>query len=579
MTDQELLNELVAESLLSNDSSARLLRDAELTKSSIETLIYDRHVVDDVLVAKAKAKLLGVPYRKVEAESIPAELLKLIPQETSENYKLIPIEKKANMLVVGMLNPLDDRAQDALRFIAKRERMSLGVFLVSLSDLREVWRRYKPYRTEIEELVASVPGAKNSGKAVVALDEGARTSEDAPVIKIVSKTLQNAVEAFASDIHIEPGRENVRIRFRIDGVLKEIAVLPSVLAQPVTSRIKVLANMRLDENRVPQDSRFRTLISNREIDFRVATFPVPNGEKIVLRVLDPLTGLKGLENIGFESFNFSKIQRAVAAPYGMILISGPTGSGKTTTLYAVMQKVDTNTENVVTLEDPVEYTMDGINQSQVRPEIGYSFASGLRQILRQDPDVIMVGEIRDGETAGLAVNAALTGHIVLSTIHTNNAIGIIPRMVDLGVPKFLLPSALHTLIGQRLLQRLCPECRVTTTPSQEVQDIIVGTIKSLPADVKTEIPNLPTKGPYTTWKVEPQPTCKVCKGKGVVGRIAIAEVLQMTHELGEIVSQGFSEEKVLKEAERQGMIPMRSDGIIKALRGDVLIEEVLRETE
>lgn len=578
MTDQELLNQLVKETLLSEEEASRLLEESKMTKSSVETLLFDRHAALDPSIAKAKAKLLGVPYKKIDAEKISADVLKIVPFETSQNYKLAPLEKKENMLVVGMVNPLDERAQEALKFIAKRERVSLGVYLIGLGDLREIWKKYKPYASELDELVTSVSKSMKSESSVVSLDEGARTSEDAPVIKIVSKTLAQAVEALASDIHIEPSRTRLRIRFRLDGELKEVASLPPVLAQPIVSRVKVLASMRLDENRVPQDGRFRTIIASREIDFRVATFPVPNGEKVVLRVLDPLTGLKGLENIGFEDYNFEKIQRAVDAPYGMVLVSGPTGSGKSTTLYGVMQKVDSKTLNVVTLEDPVEYTMEGINQSQVHPEIGYSFASGLRQILRQDPDVIMVGEIRDSETASLAVNAALTGHVVLSTIHTNNALGVIPRLIDLGVAKFLIPSAVHTMLAQRLLGKVCPNCRKEFPATPEIQEIIATEIKNLPPAVRNEIEGK-YKKPYTVFRAEPQESCKICKGKGIAGRIAIAEVLQMTRELGLVVGEGFSEDKLVKEAARQGMIPMRADGIIKALRGDVLVEEVLRETE
>lgn len=579
MTDQELLKQLVLETLLSEEEASRLLEESKMTKFSVEMILFDRHTIPDVSVAKAKAKLLGVPYKKIESESISPEVLKLVPFETSQNYKLAPLEKKENMLVVGMVNPLDERAQEALKFIAKRERVSLGVYLISMGDLKEIWKKYKPYASELDELVTSVSKSmKGEVSSVVSLDEGARSSEDGPVIKIVAKTLAQAVEALASDIHIEPSRTRLRIRFRLDGELKEVASLPPVLAQPIVSRVKVLASMRLDENRVPQDGRFRTIIASREIDFRVATFPVPNGEKVVLRVLDPLTGLKGLENIGFENYNFEKIQRAVNAPYGMVLVSGPTGSGKSTTLYGIMQKVDSKTLNVVTLEDPVEYTMEGINQSQVHPEIGYSFASGLRQILRQDPDVIMVGEIRDAETASLAVNAALTGHVVLSTIHTNNALGVIPRLIDLGVPKFLIPSALHTMLAQRLLGKLCPNCRKEFSAPSEVQEIISEEIKKLPMAIRNEIEGK-YKKPYNVFRMEPQESCKICKGKGIAGRIAIAEVLQMTRELGIVVSEGFSEDRLQKEAERQGMIFMRADGIIKALRGDVLVEEVLRETE
>jgi len=412
----------------------------------------------------------------------------------------------------------------------------------------------------------------------VMLEEGARSSEDAPIIKIVAATLRHAIESGASDIHIEPQRKYLRIRFRLDGELKEVATLPPVLSQPVISRIKVLSNLKLDETRIPQDGRFRTMIGGREIDFRVATFPTPAGEKVALRVLDSVTGLKGLKEIGLNDYNLAILERAINAPFGMILISGPTGSGKSTTLYAIMQTVNSEGINVVTLEDPVEYFMNGINQSQVKPEIGYTFASGLRQILRQDPDVIMVGEIRDAETAALAVNAALTGHRMLSTIHTNNSVGVIPRLIDLGVPQFLLPSALNVMLAQRLVGRLCSECKKQVELSDELKKEVQNEVDKLPEKLKAEVKQKYGAKPGQAWKIEPNPECKICKGKGIAGRVALFEIFEMTKQLGAIVAGGFSEVKLWEEATRQGMLTLRQDGILKALEGLVGLEDILRET-
>ena len=318
------------------------------------------------------------------------------------------------------------------------------------------------------------------------------------------------------------------------------------------------------------------MLFGRDIDYRVSTFPTPNGEKVAIRVLDPTTGLKGLKEIGLSDYNFRILNEAVEAPYGMVLITGPTGSGKSTTLYAIMQKINLPDENIVSLEDPVEYFMEGINQSQVRPEIGYDFASGLREILRQDPDVIMVGEIRDAETAGLAVNAALTGHMMLSTLHTNNALGVVPRLIDLGVPGFLLTSSLNLMLAQRLVARLCPNCKKPAVASAEAQKVIGETLENLPVELKKEIK---VKPPYQIYHAEPDPNCKICKGKGVVGRIALFEIFKMTKELGEIISSGFTESKLAVEARRQGMVTLREDGILKVLEGTVLLEEVIKETE
>ena len=552
-----------------------------MSGQSAEELLYARQAADEEKVAKVKSEILGAPYKKIDAEKIPQELLNLIPKETSQNYRVVPLEKKDNMLVVGMLRPDDARAQEALRYIAKRERANLGVYIVTPTDLMLVWRRYVPYKTEIEAAIKEINIKPGSDERLVLLEEGARSMEDAPIIKIVASTLRHAAEVGASDIHIEPQRTFLRIRFRVDGDLKEVSSLPVVLSQQIISRVKVLASLKLDETRMPQDGRFRTMIAGREIDFRVASFPTPSGEKIALRVLDPLGGMKTLGEIGLAGKNLKSVSKAIDAPFGMILISGPTGSGKTTTLYSMMQKLNTEEVNIVTLEDPVEYFMNGINQSQVKPEIGYTFASGLRQILRQDPDVVMVGEIRDAETASLAVNAALTGHIMLSTIHTNNSVGVIPRLIDLGVPAFLLPSAINAMIAQRLLGRLCPDCRVETEASPEFKSVIDKEIAKMSEEPKERARSLLKKkgGSYVLYRPEPKDSCPKCRGRGIAGRAAIFEIFEMTRELGEIIGSGFTEGKLFAESERQGMVTLRQDGIIKALQGTVLFEEVLRETE
>ncbi|MDO8752024.1 MAG: GspE/PulE family protein, partial [Candidatus Wolfebacteria bacterium] len=377
-------------------------------------------------------------------------------------------------------------------------------------------------------------------------------------------------------LHFEPQRKRLRIRFRIDGDLQEVASMPMALIQPVVSRVKVLASLKLDETRVPQDGRFRTIINEKDIDFRVATFPTPSGEKVVVRVLDSSTGLLGFEGLGLSGHNLAIVEEAIQRPYGMILITGPTGSGKTTTLYAMMQKLNTEAVNIVSLEDPVEYFMEGVNQSQVKPEIGYTFASGLRQILRQDPNIVMVGEIRDSETADLAVNAALTGHLMLSTLHTNNAVGVIPRLIDLGAPVFLLSSALNLMVAQRLIRRLCPDCKVERKAPADIAKEISKEFQSLPSDVAEEVKKF--SAPYTLYQPKPKEGCKTCNGKGTAGRVALYEVFQMTRELGDLINSGFTEGKLWDEARRQGIVTLRQDGIIKALKGEVLIEEVLKET-
>ncbi|MDP2598507.1 MAG: GspE/PulE family protein [Candidatus Liptonbacteria bacterium] len=574
MTDQEFVQALVTKGILRDAERTELEKATRFGSISLEDALYARRSVSEEKIAEVKAELLGVPYRAVDVAAIPDELFKVIPRETSLTYRVMPIERQKSMLVVGMIRPDDPRAQEALRFIAKREGVSLGVYLITPSALNAAWRRYAPYRTEVESAVKEIGRVGNDAEDRVLLEE-ATAGEDAPIIKIVASTLRHAVEGGASDIHIEPQRTRVRIRMRIDGKLEEISTLPPSLAQPIVSRVKVMARLKLDETRIPQDGRFRTLIQGRDIDYRVATFPTPSGEKVAIRVLDPATGMKGLDQIGLEPYHLAVVERAMARPYGMVLISGPTGSGKTTTLYGMMQRLNNDSVNMVSLEDPVEYFVDGMNQSQVRPEIGYTFASGLRQILRQDPDIIMVGEIRDSETANLAVNAALTGHVMLSTIHTNNAVGVIPRLIDLGVPPFLLSSSLNLMMAQRLVLRLCPDCKKETKAPKEVTDVIEEALASLPAAAKADIK---AKAPYTIWTAEPKENCPICKGKGTAGRVALFELFQMTREVSDLIAHTFTEGSLTDEAKRQGMVTLRQDGVLKALKGTVSMEEVMRET-
>ncbi len=571
MDEKALIGALVGTQALSSEQGDALLRESASVRKRAEDIIYDRRLVDDVTVARAKSGLSGIPYMKVSPDTITPELMKLVPEASVATYGAAPLSRQGDMLVVGMVHPDDVKAQEALRFIAQQNKVSLGVYIITPSDLELIQRKYSPFGAAVQAAVRDVQGVAGRGKAgegrpgprTVKLEDAVSVNEDAPVIKIVSSTLKEAVSSGASDIHIEPQRDRLRIRLRLDGVLQEVATMPLELHQPIISRVKILANLKIDETRMPQDGRFRTVLFGRDIDYRVSTFPTPSGEKIAIRVLDPQTGLKKLSDLGLTGRNAEVVQAALLKPFGMILISGPTGSGKTTTLYSLMRGLNGDGVNIVSLEDPVEYTIDGVNQSQVRPEIGYDFASGLREILRQDPDVIMVGEIRDSETAELAIHAALTGHIVLSTLHTNNAAGVIPRLIDMKVDAFLLPASLNLMISQRLVGRLCDACKEAVDPPKEIANILN---KELGA---------PAGGAY---KIHASKGCKVCRMKGIVGRVAIFEILEMTRELADIVTSGPTENKIVDEAKRQGMVTLREDGLRKAVDGLVSIEEVLRET-
>jgi len=475
-----------------------------------------------------------------------------------------------------MVYPEDLKAQEALKFLARQAPFTYQVFLITPTTFSNLLKQYRTLRREVgralEELETEFKEEKVEVRPRTAA-EFERLAEEAPITKIVAVILRHAVEGKASDIHVEPTREKLRIRFRLLGILHSSIFLPLRTHPAVVSRIKILSNLKIDETRIPQDGRFSTKINGKSIDFRVSTFPTTLGEKVAIRVLDPTIGLKTFGELGLEKRNLGVVKQAIKRPYGLILASGPTGCGKTTTLYAVLQTLNKEGVNIVTLEDPVEYFIEGINQSQVRPEIGYDFAIGLRHIVRQDPDIIMVGEIRDPETASLATHAALTGHIVLSTVHTSNAIGVIPRLLDLGIQPYLIPPTLSIIIAQRLLRRLCDNCKKKTKPKKEIKDLILKEIDNLPPKSKKdfEIPK-----PLYIWQAT---GCRECNNEGFTGRIGLYEILSMTDQLSDIILKEPSEREIIKEAERQGMITMKQDGILKVLAGVTTIEEVLRVAE
>jgi type IV pilus assembly protein PilB len=573
MTQDEFLQQLQTRGILNPTVAARVKRDAAVSGETPENIIAREHIVSDDAIVALKSELLKIPYKKVEIEEIDPKLFTMVPEETARTYELSPLALQDNLLVVGMLHPDDMKAQDALKFIARQNHVNLGIYLISYGDWQAILGKYSPYRAEIAKAVQSLnvkEGSNGGANRSISL-EGSESNEDAPIIKIVADTFREAVLNKASDIHIEPQRDSLRIRLRVNGDLHQAASLPQELAQPVASRIKVISNLKIDETRVPQDGRFRAKIFDRDIDFRVATFPTPLGEKIAIRVLDPTTGLKNFESLDLLPRTRQMIQEGLDKPFGMVLITGPTGSGKTTTLYAFLQTLNKENVNIVSLEDPVEYFVSGINQSQVHPEIGYDFASGLRQILRQDPDVIMVGEIRDNETAGLAVQAALTGHIVLSTLHTNNSAGVIPRLIDMKVEPFLLPVSLNLMIAQRLIGVLCPDCKAPEVAAPDVQELITRALADLPEDVTSQF-----KAPYQIYHTK---GCATCKGHGIVGRTGIFEAFKMTKELESVIETGATTQKIAAAAKEQGMTTLRQDGVVKALRGMVSIEEIIRETE
>lgn len=510
--------------------------------------------------------------RSLKDLEIPGKILEYIPQDSAVHYGVVPIGVKDGVLEVGALDPNDLEARDALNFISARIGIPYKLFLITEEDFKMVLGKYEGFSGEVTKALSELDttlSTENLSQGVLEEDKEKATAkivEDAPVTKVVATILNYASDGRASDIHIEPTRENVRVRFRIDGDLNTSIVLPLKVHSAVVARIKILGNMRLDEKRKPQDGRFSaTLDAGRKVDFRVSTFPTYYGEKVVMRLLDQSQGLKSLEDMGFSPEDMKRMRKAITKPYGLILISGPTGSGKSTTLYAMLNEVDKEHRNVLSLEDPVEYSIDGVSQSQIHPEIDYTFANGLRTTLRQDPDVIMVGEIRDKETAALAIQAALTGHLVFSTIHTNNAIGVIPRLIDMGVDPYLIAPTLVLAMAQRLVRRICPDTGKPIPVEDSIKMMIDKQFEDLPDEYKKKLPF-----GKQVYEIEPTPECL----NGTLGRVAVSEVFEMDKEIESTILKGTNEQDLYKVLRKKGFTSMKEDAIIKAMQRIIPFEEV-----
>ena len=570
-----LVQQLVKKGLLEKEKATTLEFEIKTSGKKEEEVILERRIVSEDFLFNLKSENLKIPLKEVIPEEIPLETLEQIPEETAKYYKMIPLRKKDKALEVGMVYPEDLKAQEALKFLARQGLFSYKVFLITPTTLNNLLKQYRTLKREVgralEELETELEAEKIIRLPTVA--EVERLVEEAPITKIVAVILRHAVEGGASDIHIEPIRDRLRVRFRVLGILHSSIFLPLRIHPAVIARVKILSNLKIDETRIPQDGRFSTRIGDKDIDFRVSTFPTSLGEKVAIRVLDPTVGLKSFEQLGLEGRSFEVVKNSIKKPYGLILATGPTGSGKSTTLYAILQLLNKEGVNIVTLEDPIEYFIEGINQSQIKPEIGYNFATGLRHVLRQDPNIIMVGEIRDEETASLATHAALTGHLVLSTLHTTNALGVIPRLIDLGIKPYLIPATLSIAIAQRLVRRLCDFCKKKIKPKKEISELILNEIENLPPLIKKDL-QLPK-----SLFIYQAKGCKKCNNTGFSGRVGVFEVLSMTDQLSDIILKEPAEAKIQEEAKRQGMITMKQDGIMKILEGITTIEEVLRVAE
>jgi len=525
-------------------------------------------------VTQAKAAFYKLPYQKIDSDKITQEVIRYIPEDAARHYKFVPIAFSEDVLSIGVTEPENIESMNALQFISAKLGMPFKVFLISYTDFIGTMEHYKALSEEVDKAVGEFSNELELANKELAQDttpspkDKAQQNaivEDAPIIKIVAVIINHAVEGGASDIHIENTGTAVKVRYRVDGTLHTTLTLPLTSFNGIVARIKILSKLRLDEKRKPQDGSFATIIENRKIEFRVSTFPAYYGEKVVMRILDSEKGVKILEDLDLTPRNLKMIHDALERPYGMILISGPTGSGKSTTLYSMLGSVDTEGSNVVSLEDPVEYQIAGVTQSQVMPEIGYTFAAGLRSILRQDPNIIMVGEIRDKETAQLAIQAALTGHLVFSTIHTNSAIGIIPRLVDMGVDPYLIAPTLLLAIAQRLVRRVHPSARTQVPLDDITKEFIKKEFADLDPKYLEEL-NLPD----TMYDVKPSNEAP----NGTRGRIAIFEMFPIDHAVQQVILQNPTEPELYKITRSKGMLTLKEDALLKALQGEIMLQEV-----
>ncbi len=571
----KLVKLLVDEGLVDGGRLQAAQTEATKTSKPLFSLLTDEGVVDDELLTHAIAQVSGVPYVNLTNSLIDQSILGLLPEDIAERFMAVPLAEVQNRLAVAMIDANNVQAVD---YLANRIQRPLKVFMASETGVRHVLDQY---RTDLSSVDKAAAASQAEEKADEASDVKVIV-QDSPISQALSKILEYAVKARASDIHIEPLENALKIRGRVDGVLREIMQLPKSIEPAMVSRIKILSNLKIDEHRIPQDGEFTVKVANKEVDLRIAISPVVWGEQVVIRLLDKSGNTFDLESMGYAGRALRAIRRGIKRPNGMILTSGPTGSGKSTSLYALIKEIKNDTVNIVTLEDPVEYKMDGVNQIQVNPDVGLTFASGLRSILRQDPDIVMVGEIRDSETANLAVQAALTGHLVFSTLHTNSAAGVLPRLLDMGIEPFLIASTVNTIIGQRLVRRISTKRETYQSSPIETQNLL-STIGYLLPKTKDEMAKVSQDLGYKDLPLSGQSAYTLARGidspqtpKGYSGRAGIFEVMDVNNDIQNLIVSRATSSEIQRMAVSQGMITMRQDGYLKALSGVTTMEEVNR---
>ncbi|OGH06265.1 MAG: hypothetical protein A2W22_02645 [Candidatus Levybacteria bacterium RBG_16_35_11] len=566
---QSVGNQSVSDILLSEHTITAQQHEDIKVKSAAQgipdvAVLEELGIVPEDKLVEAKARSLGIPFISLETASFSPEALGLVPKAVVERFQLIPFlyDEKTKTLSIAMSNPVD---LDALGFVRQKTGLTIKAFAATPSDVLSAINQQ--YRQEIVGEVGEALKETEESEEIKTIDSGkiSEIIKEAPIAKIVSTILEFAVTSRASDVHIEPQEDRVRVRYRIDGILYDKLSLPKSVQEAVISRIKILSDMKIDEHRSPQDGRFNFKVGDKEVDLRISVLPTSFGEKIVMRLLRKSGGVPTLAELGLTGTSLKNLETSMLRPHGIIIVCGPTGSGKTTTLYSVLTKLNTTRVNISTLEDPVEYQIAGINQVQINPAVGLTFATGLRSFLRQDPNIILVGEIRDQETTDLAIQASLTGHLVFSTLHTSSASGALPRLTDLGAETFLLASTMTAILAQRIVRKICQRCKEQYVPVAQITE-----------EMKQILGKLYPSQNGATIKLWKGKGCDECGGTGYLGRVGIFECLPVTEKIAQLVLEKADSGTIEKQAILEGMITMKQDGYIKVLQGITTIEEVLR---
>ncbi len=581
--NEQLLALLSSQNLIPAEQQAEINKIASKTPEEFRAFLLEKKIVDDEGLTKLQAGLAGLPYYNPQDQEVPEAVLNFLPEEIARTYKMVCFGREEKNIKIGLVEP-NLKAMEAVNFLAADERLLVQYYLISPASWEKIFKKYQKIEEEISSALEVKAKEEGEDLVTVKAESESLTAEDinsAPVSRIVSVIIRHAVEARASDIHIEPFDKESRVRYRIDGILHTSLTLPKTIHNAIIARIKVMAKLKLDETRVPQDGRIRLVVDNREVDFRISTLPLASQEKVVMRILDTAKGAPTLEDLGFSKLSLRRILEGIKKTSGIFLVTGPTGSGKSTTIYSVLTLLNQEGVNISTLEDPIEYEIKGINQSQVRPKIGFSFANGLRSLLRQDPNIIMVGEIRDEETAELSIHASLTGHLVLSTLHTNDALGAVFRLLDMKIERFLLSSTLRTLIAQRLARRLCEKCKKETNLSPDARQEIINEMKNMPVAVlQDELPDYGSPDEvFNHYKLYQAVGCSQCENTGYASRVAISEVIDINTTIQDMITNNDRSLDLAAIKKTEDFVSIKQDGIIKVLQGKTTMEEVLRVIE